>query len=300
MKPKVLITGANGFVGSHVAAFLLSKNISMNLMYGPGSENLQTKGSYVDLLDLEALKKVISRYKPSIIVHLGAHVDLSNSYDIISSCVQNNIQGTLNLLEASRKTSVSKFVFASTMEIYGSNKPPYSEKMTIDPPSGYSISKSAGEYYCKLYSKLYGINYIILRLSNIYGPGQNKQRLIPSTILKALNNENITIGTGSNKRDFIYIDDICSVILKIIKHKKVYNEIFNIGSNKSYSVEEIVKKILKLTHSGSKFEKNKDFVRKHEMPEMRLSILHAQKCLDWRPKVDILGGLKKTIDYYSN
>src|SRR3989344_9379485 len=146
---KILITGANSFLGKRLIA-RLSKGNHQLLLTSLHSEN-QSNIIEMNLTNVNNIKSIISKYKPDIIFHLAALVDLSRDYQIAKKCIDINIIGTLNLLETIKQVSVKKVVFASTEEIYGDQIIPFQENQVPNPPSPYSMTKMAGEYLCHQY-----------------------------------------------------------------------------------------------------------------------------------------------------
>jgi nucleoside-diphosphate-sugar epimerase len=279
---KILVTGGTGFLGKALVKRL--KEASQNQVYLLKD----------DLLDLTAIKKTIKRTKPEVVFHLGALVNLSRDYEIASQCVEINIKGTLNLLEALKDIEINRLVFTSTAEVYGSGPTPFKEDQALKPTSVYAITKIAGEHLIQLY----GLPYTIFRLSNVIGPGQKKERLIPALILACLKGKDFQASSGVQKRDFLYLDDAVDALTISVKNPKAEGEIINLGGGKQYSVRGVIEKTIQLMGNPIKPVFGAIGSRKGEAQDWICDLAKAKKMLGWEPKTSLEAGLKKTIEYY--
>lgn len=306
---KVLITGGDGFVGSHLTRKLIKEGADVQLIREPDlmgkSTNLDGLDKYidkyyVDICDFRSLNKAVKRANPEKIFHLAALADLDRSLEIANQCIEVNIKGTTNLLYALQDIKFDAFLFTSTCEVYGSNPPPFTEEMDLDPPSPYAVTKVAGEYLCKMFHKIYQYPIVILRLSTVYGPGQNIKRLIPSVIRSCIKKEKINITSGKQRRDFNYVEDIIGGIIKASITKGAIGEILNLGQGKTYTVREVVDKIVDLM--GYSPEPINPSLRLRLGETMRWSCdnTKAQRILGWKPNCSLERGLQKTIDWYKS
>lgn len=285
---KVLVTGAKGFIGSNLCSYLEHRGFVVDAI----------DIDIVDLIDFPNLRAHFEQFKPDYVVHLGAFVNLSRDFAVASLCLDPNIKGTLNVLEASRLVSAKRILYFSSQEIYGHGTPPFSEKDSLKPPSVYSVTKVTGEYLCKLYKDLYALPFTIFRMANVYGPNQNPARLIPTAISNALKNTDIRIASGSNKRDYIFINDVLEVIHLSLHTNNAANDTFNIGSGASHSVTDVVDIVVKLTKSASHVLINEVPTRVLEIENLYLDVTKAEKVLNWTPKTSLEDGLKQTILAY--
>ena len=293
---KILITGATGFLGQ--ALLNKAKDLGGKL-YPTASEKTKYKDFVIekmDLTDFEAVKKVITKVKPNIVFHLGALVELARDFNTAQRCIDINIKGTLSLLESLKFCQLKRFIFASTEEVYGKNKIPYEETQSVMPPSPYSISKVASEQFIRLYANDMGFSAISLRIGTMYGPNQPPNRFIPTIINNALGNNNIELTSGAKKRDYIFVNDVVRALIlsRKVSLKNKFT-ILNIGSGVSYSLKELVEKIIKLTNSKSKILFGKIPERILEADEWLMDIRKSFKLLKWQPEISLEEGLKKTI-----
>ncbi len=297
MKNKILVTGASGFLGRRLTKRLLAEQETVYLSGGHELKNLYIHK--IDLANLDELQKTIREFGPTVIYHLGALVDLSRDFEIARKCIEINIKGTLNLLEACRNYPPKLFVFLSTEEVYGEGIVPYRENQLINPPSAYAVSKVAGEHLVAIYAQEVGFPALILRVGTMYGPQNSLSRFISQVTIKALRNENININSGTKKRDYIYVDDVVEA-LTVAKEKKFKDlvTIVNLGGGKSYRLLDLVKKIIRITKSKSKIMAGVLPDRSLEADTWLLDNAKARSVLGWQPKTTLEEGLKKMVSYF--
>jgi len=297
MNKRILITGASSALGKRIIPKL---NKKFDLYLTGHNENIKLGIKGVNLLNPKSVLTLIDEIKPEIIIHLAAIVDLSRNFDIANKCIDINIKGTLNLLEAVRKQHVKKFIFTSTEEIYGNNSIPFTEEQIPCPPSPYSVSKIAGEQLCKQYANELNFSLAIFRLATFYGPQVKPPRLISQIILKALKNQDILLNLGKKKRDYLYIDDVYSAFDAVLNQSKQSINLFNLGGGAMFSLKEVVDIILNITKSSSKVIYGAFPDRIMESDEWLLNINKAKELLNWRPITSITEGISKTIKYFKS
>ena len=282
MSKNVLVTGGNGFIGSHVVESLIKKKYKVTVfdLKKPKRKDIKfIKGSILNkpLVNL-ALKKI------DIVFHLAAMSDINKVKNIPTETIETNILGTTNLLEASKKQKIKRFIFASSIYSYG-----YSGNL-------YTTSKIASELIVKNYNLLFGLNYTIFRYSTAYGPGNRSVDAISIFVKKCMKNQDITIfGDGLQKRNYIYVKDLAQGSM-IGLQKKTKNKVITLASSKNIKITELAKIILKLTNSKSKIKFNKknkridDFTSSHNYNKIKNNLF------GWRPKYNLKQGL---IEYIS-
>lgn len=309
----ILITGGAGAIGSNLALALVRQNkviVVDDLSSGHlnNVENIQKindfefiKGS---ILDFKVLKDVFEKNKIDVVFHLASFFANQNSIDHPELDLQVNGLGTLRLLEFCKHYKIDRFVYASSSCIYDSQHAQLKEGVSVEGNTNstpYAITKYLGETYTNFYSNAYNLNSVILRYFNSYGPGEypgKYRNVIPNFIDKALNNEDLIItGTGSETRDFTFVDDVVNGTL--LAAESAQNLVFNIGSSLRITIKDLAKKIIQKTNSKSKIihKGKRDWDKtKHRCS----SIDNARLLLGYTPTIDLDQGLNKTIQWFLN
>jgi UDP-glucose 4-epimerase len=302
---KVLVTGGCGFIGSHIVDELIKQGHKVividNLSTGK-KEFLNTKATLYQRDITQSIEEVFLKEKPEIIIHTAAQVMLRKSIEDPVFDAKTNIIGTINVLEAARKSGVKKIVYTSTGGArYGEPKYlPADESHPIIPLAPYGISKHTAEHYVEAYSKIYGFDYLILCFGNVYGPRDDPLfgRVIAVFATKMIHGEAPTIfGDGGQTRDFVYVKDLAGFIVNSIE-KKTAHKLFNLANGKQVSVSEIFSGLKKI--SGFSGEAKHIDAVKGEVRDIVLDTSLAQKELGWRVKTTLEEGLKETYNYFKN
>jgi dTDP-glucose 4,6-dehydratase len=304
---KLLVTGGAGFIGSNYVHHVLRKHpdyqitVLDKLTYAGRKENLKdvldkitfVKGDITRKADVEKTLKDCD-----CVVNFAAETHVDRSIIDAGTFVLTDVLGVYNLLEASRKLDMSKFVQISTDEVYGDILTgSFKETDRLNPRNPYSASKAGAELLCRSYFETYGLFLTVTRSSNNYGAKQHPEKLIPKTIIHALLDQPIPIyGTGKNVRDWLYVDDNCEAI-DLVLHSGKAGEVYNVAGHQELENGQVVKSILKLT---GKPESLIEFVKDRLGHDVRYSI-NADKiaALDWKPTVKFKAGIKKTLQWYT-
>ncbi|MEQ9309392.1 MAG: GDP-mannose 4,6-dehydratase [Balneolaceae bacterium] len=309
---KFLITGAAGFIGSHLTEALLNLNHKVigldnfdpfyakdvkvqNLKHALNNPNFQLLE--IDLSNLSSLNSVLNSHEFDAIIHLAAKAGVRNSILKPDEYLNVNVNGTLNLLEAMRKTGHKKLVFASSSSVYGNNKKvPFSETDPVDYPiSPYAASKKAAEQLCYTYHHLYDFDIYTLRFFSVYGPRQRPDMGIHKFFNSFLHKKPITMfGDGESRRDYTYISDIIDGTLKAIEHCSGF-EIINLGESKTTSLKSLVSQIKNI--SKGETEVISLPMQPGDVLQTNADILKAEKLLGYSPKVSIQEGLQRQFEY---
>ena len=305
---KILVTGGLGFIGSNFIINILKKFPEYDIvnlddeMYGSNHLNLKSvkniknyKFVKGNICNPKILKKLIK--KCDIVVNFAAESHVDRSISNPKPFIDSNIVGVFNILEEI-KNEKKQLIQISTDEVFGSlKKDSANENYKLNPSSPYASSKAAAELLVNSYVSTFDCKCIITRCTNNFGPRQFPEKLIPKTILLAYQNKKIPIyGSGKNIRDWIFVNDHCDAILKIISKGK-NGESYNISGTNELDNITIVKKILKLM---GKSTKNIDFVEDRPGHDFRYSLNSSkiQKELDWSPSLNFDKSLKQTVDWY--
>ncbi|WP_456418707.1 SDR family oxidoreductase [Methanocaldococcus infernus] len=290
----ILVTGGAGFIGSHVVDKLIDQGYKVlvidNLTTG-NLKNLNPKAKFLkhDIREALDIKDV------EAIIHHAAQINVRHSVEKPRYDADVNVLGTINLLELARKAD-AKFIYASSMAVYGNPKYlPVDENHEIDPISPYGLSKYCGELYIKLYNNLYGLEYSILRYSNVYGERQNPKGeagVISIFISKILSGERpVIFGNGEQTRDFVYVGDVAKANVMALNWK---NEVVNIGTGTEITINKLYKIIKEKMNYNE--EPIYDKPRKGDVYRVYLDITRAKK-LGWEPEVSLNEGLDRVISW---
>ena len=326
-KTKILVTGGCGFIGSNFVAMLLEKNCSVlnidKLTYSGNLDNLRNisrnKDYFFingDICDANLLSNAFNEYQPNYIVHFAAESHVDRSIDSPMPFIDANIVGTTKLLDVAtsywknNKVKNFKFVHVSTDEVFGSlgSTGFFNESTPYDPRSPYSASKASSDHLVRAWYHTYGLPTIITNCSNNYGPYQFPEKLIPLMIANCIDEKPLPIyGKGNNVRDWLYVDDHCNAINKVLLQGSV-GETFCIGGNNEIKNIDIVNIIcnyldkIKPRKSGDTYSDLICFVEDRPGHDFRYAIDSSkiQKNLKWTPSESFDTGIKKTIDWYLN
>ena len=303
-----LVTGGAGFIGSHIVDALVEKGDSVTVLDDLSAGNMKNLSENSDKIKLIRKsitdKDVLSDACRDVdfIFHEAAIASVPFSIDNPSVSHEANLTGTLNILEAARKSDVGKIVMASSAAIYGNNpEMPKTEDMPPEPMSPYAVQKLSSEYYGNVYSDLYSIDFAALRYFNVFGPrqllGSSYAAAIPAFINAIIKGQQpVVFGDGNQTRDFVYIKDIVSANLKAMESNA--KGVFNVSCNKGTSLNELLEIMGEI--SGVKV---KPIYSKPRPGDVRYSYADYSKFSDacgWKPKVSLKDGLLETFDFFKS
>jgi UDP-N-acetylglucosamine/UDP-N-acetylgalactosamine 4-epimerase len=309
----VLVTGGAGFIGSNLVQHLVKLGCAKitvldNLVTG-SIKNIQDQinGNQIvfiegDITDAETCLRVTQQ--TDIVLHQAALGSVPRSIQNPVNTHQVNVNGFLNMLEASRLNKVKRFIYASSSSVYGDDQSlPKTEEITGNPLSPYAVSKKTNELYAKVYAELYQMEIIGLRYFNVFGPGQNPEgpyaAVIPIFINNILNGKACAIfGDGSNRRDFTYVDNVVSanVLAATTDNKAAFNQVYNIAYGATKSVNSLFEQISK----GLQSTALPDYLppRVGEIKDSFANIDKAKKLLGYQPGINLDKGIELAIDWY--
>lgn len=314
---KVLLTGACGFIGSHLAETLLKEGKQVvgvdnfdpfysrqlknwNLSQLTGDKNFSLREG--DLSDKGFTKELLME-KPDVIIHLAAKAGVRPSIEDPQGYLQSNIQATLNLVQGMQEHGLKKMVFASSSSVYGKNSTiPFTEDQELSNfISPYAYTKKSGEDLLTLYHNLYDLSFISLRLFTVYGPRQRPDLAIHKFFHLLHQEKTLTVfGDGSMKRDYTYVDDIVSGIKgamqRILGEEKSLNEVYNLGNETPVSLSDLLSTIEEV--SGKKLKKEHVEVPPGDVPVTYADISRARKNLGYDPQTKLKEGLKYFLQWY--
>jgi NAD dependent epimerase/dehydratase len=310
----VLVTGAGGFIGSHLTERLVKTGAKVKAFVRYNSRN---DWGQIDLLPKEILKEVeiisgdlrdgeavrAAAKGAETIYHLGALIAIPYSYVHPRETTETNILGTLNVLTAARENNVIRVVHTSTSEVYGTAQyVPIDEKHPLQAQSPYAASKIGADMLALSYYRSFGAPVGIIRPFNTYGPRQSARAAIPTIISQVLTKKQLSMGSLHPTRDYTYVDDTVDAFIKVAENPKFIGETVNIGSNFEIAIGDIAKKVMDITGFKKKIITDPARVRPElsEVERLWCDNTKAAKLIGWKPKVGFDEGLKKTIAWISD
>ena len=309
---KIFISGATGFIGSHLAELCVQKGYSViafdrynsNNNHGWLENSKFKKDMKIILGDIRDYDSVFKSMKGcDTVFHLAALIGIPYSYNSPLAYLKTNVEGTYNVLESGKNQDIDQLVITSTSEVYGSAQfTPINEKHPLVGQSPYSASKIAADQLALSYHKSFKMPVKILRPFNTYGPRQSLRAVIPTIISQCLKENNINLGNIHPFRDFLYVEDTCKGFLEIAKSKKLLGEVANIGSGKEITIKNLTKLIMKISDTKKKINHEKKRTRPKNSEVNRLICDNKKiiKCSKWKPKVRLEEGIKRTLDWLKN
>ncbi len=305
MTTTYLVTGGAGFIGAnlirHLAAPAIHLRVLDNLSAGNLDDlaNLPIEFIHGDIRDPEVIDR--SMQGVQAVIHLAAHTNVVESVKTPELDFAVNVQGTFNLLQASVKHGVKRFILASTGgAIVGDVPPPVHEDMAPHPISPYGAGKLSGEGYCSAFWGAYGLKTIALRFSNVYGPySYNKASVIAKFFRQVQLGEPLTIfGDGKQTRDFIYVGDLCQAVAQALEASVPFGQAIQLGSGREISINQLVALLRQVIGANGSPEVHYAPARAGEVLRNYCSIARADKYLDFSPKTNLELGLQKTWDWF--
>lgn len=305
---RVLVTGAAGFIGSHLTRLLVAEGAEVHALTDGVSSLYPTRLLDVrksitlhegNIADRTAMEDLAKKVKPQVIFHLAAYTHVGKSWYRVDECIQSNVQGTVNLLLALEGTGYERFIYTGTSEIYGGIDVPFQEDAKVNPISPYAVSKYAGERFCQMYQQGLDWPIVLVRPFNAYGPAQSPDRIIPETIVRALRKQELLLTSGTQTREFNYVEDIADGYLALATTEGIEGELFNIGGGEEVTIKDLVTTIVDLM--GNPIEPKFGALehRPNEIWRMYCDSTRARERLGWAPKHSLRDGLAKTIDWYT-
>jgi dTDP-glucose 4,6-dehydratase len=311
---RTLVTGAGGFIGSHLVEALvrMGAEVRVFVRYNsrcelgllerlPGEIKEEIEVFAGDLKDPEALRRPTKGCE--IVFHLGSLIAIPYSYVNPMDFVQTNILGTANLLNTCLRSNTEKIVHTSTSEVYGTAiYSPMDEKHPLQAQSPYAATKIAADKLAESYYRAFDLPVAIARPFNTYGPRQSARAIIPTIVLQAFNGDNVVLGSLDPARDFTYVEDTVRGLIEVAKSRDSVGEVINIGCGREISIRELVQVILSIIGKKAEIFIDDERVRpeKSEVDRLMCDNFKARKLLGWEPRIDLTDGLRRTIDWFKS
>ncbi len=320
VKKNIIVTGGLGFIGSNLIKMLIQHNYHVinidKVTYSSSFYNVKEfkndkryKFYKCNIGNKKKINKILNKYKPIGVFNLAAETHVDKSIDNPMPFIKANILNFFIFLECfkkfSKKNKKTRLIHISTDEVYGDIlKGRSNEKFPYRPNSPYAASKASSDLLLRSYIRTYNIPSIITNCSNNYGPKQHPEKFVPKIIYNIINNLNLPLyGNGKNSREWIYVLDHCSALIKIFKHGKL-GELYNIGSNKNITNYQLMNSLIKIAKKKIKIKNNIkiNYVKDRPGHDFRyaLNSKKIKKNLNWKTKINFLSGLEMTFLWYIN
>ena len=307
----VLVTGAGGFIGSHLAELLVRRGAKVRgfVRYTSRGEHGwldQVEPGIRDEIDVfagdlanpEAVAGALAGCET--VLHLGALIPIPYSYRHPREFVAANVAGTLNVLEAARRTEVRRVVQVSSSEVYGTAQTiPIPEDHPLHPQSPYAATKVGADQLALSYARSFGLPIVLARPFNTFGPRQSARAVIPTIVTQALTRDRIELGAVETTRDFLYVGDTVEGLARCAEAEGVEGEVFNLGTGREHSIRDVVDLVLAATGKQLPVEVAQERLRPEasEVDRLCASVEKARAVLGWEAQVSFEDGLRRTIDW---
>jgi len=309
---KVLVTGAGGFIGSHLTEALVKKGCRVRALVHYNSRNEWGMLEYLpedvkreldvvsgDVRDPMLMKSAVKGCQ--IVFHLASLIAIPYSYNAPSSYVETNVKGTLNVMQACLEREVEKVVHTSTSEVYGTARyTPIDEDHPLQGQSPYSASKIAADKIVESYHLSYALPVATIRPFNTFGPRQSARAVIPTIICQAFTRDEIELGLLTPVRDLTFVSNTADAFLEIAESAESVGEVINIGSGNGVSMGDLATLVLETMGVEKEISEEKERLRppQSEVMELVCDNRKAKNILGWEPQIPLTEGLRQTIDFY--
>lgn len=304
-RKSILITGGAGFIGTNLIRELIRLKYDISLVL-KASSNLwgikevlnKVKVYHVDLLNKKKLTKIVSKINPNFIIHLATYSNYRRETGV-EEMIDININGTLNLLLASKNINYELLINTGSSSEYGIKEKPMQENDLLEPISFYAATKSSATLLCQVFAKEYKKPIVTLRPFSVFGPYEEEDRFIPTIIKAAIDNKSIKLTEGKIRRDFIYVKDVVDIYVKTLSYgKKLSVQILNVGTGIEYTNDEVVQTLFKVANKKVRIEKGAYPPRLWDTSHWVADTSKTKKILKWKPKFNLKKGLEETYKWY--
>ncbi|MDP2921142.1 MAG: GDP-mannose 4,6-dehydratase [Candidatus Omnitrophota bacterium] len=301
---KVVVSGGDGFIGSHLVKTLIDLGAELYCVIEPGMDLWRVKEieDKINIIECDicgpGLRTEIKKINPDKAFHLASLVNASRDMSLLDDMLRVNVSGAMNFMLALKDTDCEAIVNTGTCEEYGDNKAPFREKDLPSPVSPYSASKAAATFYCGMLYRSFKMPIVTARPFLTYGPGQVNNMFIPSLIESALRGHDFEMTKGDQTREFNYVSDIVDGFIRLGSNSRAIGRIINIGCGKDYRIIDLAEKIVSMAGSGIRLKTGKLSYRPGEVSRFYCDNTLARKLLGWKPRVSLDEGLRRTIEWW--
>lgn len=306
IKKETIVTGAAGFIGATLVKLLLKDGYAVHAIVRKGGNlwRLKDIGNKiiihdVGLDDLKRMKRLFKKIGPYAIFHLATYGSYPFQQDT-RMMIDTNITGTWNLLECLKDVEYKQLVVAGSSSEYGKKDGPMKESDLLTPNNYYAVTKAAQTHLCQVFAKSNHKPLLIFRLFNVYGPYEEKGRLVRSVIESVLRNKPVLLASGREARDFIYVEDVVDAFMHALKKKQFIGEIFNIGTGAQTTVGQLAEIVVGISGKKTPIRFNAYEGRPWDTLHWSADTSKTREVLGWNYKISPEEGIKKTIDWYKN
>ncbi|MDT4969351.1 MAG: hypothetical protein QOJ64_4088 [Acidobacteriota bacterium] len=306
---RVLVTGAGGFIGSHLAEGLVQAGattralVHYNALGAAGWLDRSAVRRDIevlagDIVDRDSVRRAMKEVE--IVFHLAALIAIPYSYDAPLSYVRTNVEGTLNVLQVARDVEVERVVHTSTSEVYGTARVvPINESHPLQGQSPYSASKIGADKVAEAFHLSFGVPVVTVRPFNTYGPRQSARAVVPTIITQCLTGKRVRLGSLHPTRDLNYVTDTVQGFLRAASVPEAIGRTINLGSGREISIGDLAETIARLVNQDVKVERDEQRIRPDgsEVERLLADNTLAQTVLGWKPVVNLEEGLAQTIDW---
>jgi UDP-glucose 4-epimerase len=303
---RVLVTGAGGFIGSHLVRALVAQGADVYAMSPSVSSLMPARLAEMaadihlveaNITDRSAMDAMARTVQPELVAHLAAFTHVGKSFRRVDENITTNIQGTVNLLQA-LDGRYERFVYTGTSEIYGDTPTPFREDGPVNPVSPYSVSKYSGERYSLMFHQAYDWPIVCLRPFNAYGPWQTPDRVIPEIILTALRGGELLMTEGRQTREFNFVEDLAAGFIAALISSGNEGSVINLGCGEEVAISDLTKLVLGLMGDPIQAKLGAVPHRPTEIWSMYCDNTRARQRLGWSPRHTLREGLELTIEWY--
>jgi nucleoside-diphosphate-sugar epimerase len=306
----VLVTGASGFIGSHTVRALVAAKARVHCFVRAGSDMSRVAdcAHWIEvhegnIEDFDAVQRAVQASRPQVVFHLAGDFSARRSeggWDAIDRSVQINLGGTLNIIRAcsDAASDVKTLLRAGGLEEYGTARIPFVETDREQPVSAYSASQVATTHFCEALQPVCAPDLVTLRPALVFGPAQASRFFIPQLIESCLDGKDFEMTDGTQRRDFIYIDDVVAGLMAVALKSGLRGEVINLATGEEHAVSDVAEMIVRLTGARIHLNRGARTTSSSDLAHLAGSTEHAASCLGWRASVSLEDGLTRTVAWH--